>query len=256
MVSREQYALGDFTKHSTGKLATQFAAVSNMALYEFSEKLYLDEKQRAHRCHMLFVGHYSRRFSGPPVWTYATGEKICYYSGRGNQVILLALDTDSSKVYYDPPFSYIGGSQEYSNMRPGVNTERRLERAVVESAINFVFLMTGRLEAVLDLVNPDLLCNFRLACANLQRHQKLPHTTGSALYEQDSENGVSAPAANARPHQSERTKSVESNDRFADHSRSSGSISLRKRQVVDRSDDLVDDPTRCMYGVFASMRIG
>ncbi|CAN9192930.1 unnamed protein product [Alternaria sp. RS040] len=134
-----------------------------MESYEFAEKLYVDDKHRAHRCHMLLVGHYSRKSGGPPVWARATGERVCYYLGAGTQVNPLVQDIHSSKVYYDPPFSIIGGSQDYSNARPGMNPERKLERAVVESAINLIFLASGRLEKVFDVVNPDLLALIKRA---------------------------------------------------------------------------------------------
>jgi len=42
MLLKKKYVLGDFTKYSAGKLANQFAAISDMDIYTFAEKVYLD----------------------------------------------------------------------------------------------------------------------------------------------------------------------------------------------------------------------
>jgi hypothetical protein len=252
MKMRKKYILGDFTKYATGKLAAQFAAISNMTLYEFSEKVYLSEKIRAHRCHMLLVGHYSRKSGGPPVWAHATGEKICYYSGAGTQVTPLVQDIHSSKVYYDSPFSYIGGSQDYSSLKPGMNPERKRERATVDSAINFIFLMSGRLEEVCDLVNPDILGSFRLACVNLVRYQKPSHTTGDSLCEQDAEDEASASATSRRLHYIQPIASGDTDFQSAHHSKSPVSIDSRKRQFVDLSDDPTNYLPRRKHDIYNS----
>lgn len=249
MTVRKKYVLGDFTKYGTGKLVTKFATISNMALYEFSEKLYLDGKNRAHQCHMLLVGHYSRKSGGPQVWAYATGENICYYSGAGTQVTPLVQDIHSSKVYYDPPFSYIGGSLDYNCLKSGMNPERKLERTIVDSAINFMFFMSGRLEQVLDLVNPDILDNFRQACANLVRHQKPLHVTGHALNVQYSEGEASVSGANGHLHPNNRIAAIEPSARLAHYNKDPASANLRKRQIVDISDDPTSDHSRRKYSV-------
>jgi len=234
MIVRKKYVLGDYAKCSTGRLAAPFASVSNMESYKFAEKLYVDDKHRAHRCHMLLVGHYSRKSGGPPVWARATGERVCYYSGAGTQVNPLVQDIHSSKVYYDPPFSIIGGSQDYSNARPGMNPERKLERAVVESAINLIFLASGRLEKVFDVVNPDLLGHFKLACANLNRHRKPLHTTGDALIL----------GASVIPRRGDSTLSLEPHGQL--HSKDLVPIDSRKRRFVD-SRDLTNDSSQGNY---------
>jgi hypothetical protein len=234
MMVRKKYVLGDYAKYSTGRLAAPFASISNMESYEFAEKLYVDDKHRAHRCHMLLVGHYSRKSGGPPVWARATGERVCYYSGAGTQVNPLVQDIHSSKVYYGPPFSIIGGSQDYSNARPGMNPERKLERAVVESAINLIFLASGRLEKVFDVVNPDLLGHFKLACANLNRHRKPLHTTGDALIL----------GASVIPRRGDSTLSLEPHGQL--HSKDLVPIDSRKRRFVD-SRDLTNDSSQGNY---------
>jgi hypothetical protein len=188
MAPRKQYFLRDFTRCATQRLAEDFAAISDMDLYQFAEKVYLNDRQNACRCYMLLVGHYSFKSGGPPVWAHATGIYIRYYKGAGNQVSPLIGDIHTSKVYYDPPFSFMGGLQNSGDSKSGINTERKLERAVVESAINFLFLSTGRLDHALDMDHPDMLANFKLAVKNFVRHQKANRTAHRALQEQPSDN--------------------------------------------------------------------
>lgn len=253
MMVRKKYVLGDYAKCSTGRLAVPFAKISNMESYEFAEKSYVDDKHRAHRCHMLLVGHYSRKSGGPPVWVRATGERVCYYSGAGTQVNLLVQDIHSSKVYYDPPFSIIGGLQDYSNLRPGMNPERKLERAVVESAINFIFLASGRLEKVFDVVNPDILGHFKLACANLNRHRKPLHNTGDALYEKDSEDAALIPEASVIPRRADSTVSLGPHGQL--HSKDLVPIDSRKRRFVDLSRDLTNSLSQGNYNTDISFEL-
>ena len=91
------------TEYGAGKLANQFAAIADMDIYTFAEKVYLDEKPKTiRRCHMLLVSHHTFKSGGPPVWAEATGERVRDYSGMGVQVTPLIYDVCSSKVYHDP----------------------------------------------------------------------------------------------------------------------------------------------------------
>jgi hypothetical protein len=130
-----------------------------------------------------------------------------------------------------------------------MNPERKLERAIVDSAINFIFLMSGRLEQVLDLVNPDILGNFRQACANLVRHQKPLHVTGHALYDQYSEGEASVSGADGHLHPNDRIAAIEPSVQLAHYNKNPASANLRKRQIVDISDDPTSDHSRRKYSV-------
>ncbi|XP_014556830.1 hypothetical protein COCVIDRAFT_26461 [Bipolaris victoriae FI3] len=169
---RKQYVLGDFVKYATGIFAAHFVAISDMGIYEFAEKQYTDEKQQLQTCHMVLVGHYARKSGGPPVWAQATGDGIRYHKGTGFLVEPLILDIHCGKVYYEPPFSYIGGTIKNSDTPRGMTQERKFQRAVVESAIHFVFLLSGRLNQTLDITNPDLLGHFKIALVNLLQNRK------------------------------------------------------------------------------------
>jgi hypothetical protein len=74
---------------------------------------------------MLLVGHYWRKSGGPPVWAHATGTYVRYCSGDGTQVTPLIQDIHTSKVYNDPPFSYMMGTRDFGE---GMTPERKAER--------------------------------------------------------------------------------------------------------------------------------
>ncbi|KAH6882854.1 hypothetical protein BKA58DRAFT_464762 [Alternaria rosae] len=244
MLLRKKYILGDFTKYGVGKLGLQFAAVADMDHYEFAEKVYLDERKNTHRCHMVRVGHYSFKSGGPPVWAEATGERIRYYSGAGVQVTPLVHNVHSSKVYYDPPFSHIGGGLDYSSVKPGMSSERRLERAIVEAVVNFSFLKSGRLEQVSDMVNLDILSSFRQACRNFGLYQRSRDNADNADYHRSLGNGPSTPVSSRRLCPFVAPPSTERNGQLAVCDGNLGSLVLRKRQFAGLNDDLTGDLQR------------
>ncbi|EUC50754.1 hypothetical protein COCMIDRAFT_81141 [Bipolaris oryzae ATCC 44560] len=174
---RKKYVLGDFVKYATGIFAAHFVAISDMGLYEFAEKQYIDENQQCNTCHMIMVGHYHRKSSGLPVWAESTGEEIWYYKWTGCRVEPLSRGIQSGKVYYDPPFSYIGGIISDRDTGRGMTQERKFQRAVVESVIHFIFLATGRLNQTSDITNPDLLGHFKLALKNLLQNREAHEAT-------------------------------------------------------------------------------
>jgi hypothetical protein len=184
MTSRRKYNIGDFIQYATGKLAAEYAAIADLDTYKFSEKFYLDERNKPCRRLMLLVGHYWTRSSGPPVWAHATGTQIRYYSGEGVQVNPLILDNYGFRVYYDNPFNAMSGVHNSSNSKSRMIPERKLERALVESVINFIFLAKGQLVHALDLESPDMLGSFRLACRNFAQHRKKPKIAGESLDKQ------------------------------------------------------------------------
>ncbi|CAN9193083.1 unnamed protein product [Alternaria alternata] len=184
MTSRRKYTLTDFIQYATGKLAAEYAAIADLDTYKFSDKSYLDERNKPCRRLMLLVGHYWRKNGGPPVWAHATGTQIRYYSGEGVQVNPLILDNYGFRVYYDDPFNAMSGIHNSSNSKSRMIPERRLERALVESVINFIFLAKGQLVHALDLESPDMLGSFRLACRNFAQHRKMPKILGGSLDEQ------------------------------------------------------------------------
>jgi len=193
---------------------------------------------------MLLVGHDTFKSGGPPVWAEATGERVRYYSGTGVQVTPLIHDVRSSKVYYDPPFSYIGGALDYKNTRPGMSSERKLERAVTEAAINFIFLKTGRLEQVMDSVNPDILSSFRQACRNFSLHQRSRDNADNTEFDQRSENGSATLVPSRGLHPIVLPSSTERNVQLAVRDRNPAPLVLCKRQFAELNDDLTDDLPR------------
>jgi hypothetical protein len=190
---------------------------------------------------MLLVGHYWRKSGGPPVWAHATGTYVRYYSGEGTQVTPLIQDIHSSKVYYDPPFIYMMDTRDFGE---GMTPERKAERAVVESVINFVFLSTGRLVRTLDLENPDMLGNFRLACKNFYQHRVTNATADRALNEQLLEIKAENEAVQEL---GERFEAIGGDAGFEHGRRNLDMVIPAKRTFVDLSDDGSDTLTQGEY---------
>ncbi|KAI4669401.1 uncharacterized protein J4E79_001444 [Alternaria viburni] len=239
--SRKKYSLGDFVQYATGKHEDQYAAVADLSIYKFADKAYLDENNTPCRQHMLLVGHYWRKSGGRPAWAHATGTHIRYYSGEGIQVNPLIQDIQSSKVYYGTPFDAMSGVHDSSNTKPRMTTERKLERALVESVINFIFLKKGHLVRALDLESPDMLGSFRLACRNFAQYQKMPRTDTRSLDEEL----LDIQAENAAvQEQAQFIQGYSGGNGLAFRSGPSALTLPAKRSFVDMTDSASDDASQ------------
>lgn len=239
--SWKKYNLDDFVQYATGKLAEQYAAIADLSMYKFADKTYLDENNTPCGRHMLLVGHYWRKSGGPPVWAHATGTHIRYCSGEGIQVNPLIQDIHSSKVYYGTPFNAMSGVHDSSNTKPRMTIERKLERALVESVINFIFLKKGQLIRALDLESPDMLRSFRLAYINFAQHQKMPRTDTRSLDEEL----LDIQAENAAvQEQAQFIGGYGGGNGLAFRSGSSAFTMPAKRSFVDLTDSASDDASQ------------
>ncbi|KAI4709688.1 hypothetical protein J4E89_005704 [Alternaria sp. Ai002NY15] len=241
LLSRKKYNLDDFVQYATGRLADQYAAIADLSMYKFADKAYLDENNTPCSRRMLLVGHYWRKRGGTPVWAHATGTHIRYYSGEGIQVNPLIQDTQSSKVYYGTPFNAMSGVHDTSNTKPRMTTERKLERALVESVINFIFLKEGQLVCALDLESPDMLGSFRLACRNFAQHQKMPRSDTRSLDEELL--GIQAENA-AVQEQAQFIQGYSGGNGLAFRSGTSAFKIPAKRSFVDLTDSASDDASQ------------
>ncbi|KAI4939872.1 uncharacterized protein J4E92_001158 [Alternaria infectoria] len=239
--SRKKYSLGDFVQYARGKHEDQYAAVADLSIYKFADKAYLDENNTPCRRHMLLVGHYWRKSGGRPAWAHATGTHIRYYSGEGIQVNPLIQDIQSSKVYYGTPFNAMSGIHDSSNTKPRMTVERKFERALVESVINFIFLKKGQLVWALDLESPDMLGSFRLACRNFAQYQKMPRTDTRSLDEEL----LDIQAENAAvQEQAQFIQGYSGGNGLAFRSGSSALTLPAKRSFVDLTDSASDDASQ------------
>ncbi|KAI4934395.1 hypothetical protein J4E85_002251 [Alternaria conjuncta] len=239
--SRKKYNLDDFVQYATGRLADQYAAIADLSMYKFADKAYLDENNTPYSRRMLLVGHYWRKRGGTPVWAHATGTHIRYYSGEGIQVNPLIHDTQSSKVYYGTPFNAMSGVHDSSNTKPRMTTERKFERALVESVINFIFLKDGQLVRALDLESPDMLGSFRLACRNFAQYQKMPQTDMRSLDEEI----LDIQAENAAvQEQAQFIQGYSGGNGLAFRSGTSAFTLPSKRSFVDLTDSASDDASQ------------
>lgn len=233
MVPRKKYVLSDFQKFSTGKLATTFARVADIGHYEFVEKMYVDKKKRTKRCQMVLVGHSWRKRNGPPVWAHATAQIIRYYSGTGVEVTPL-LDIHSSKIYYDPPFSYMGCTDNETLSAHAMAQQRKLDRARVEAVIHFIFLASGRVHRSLDVDNPHLLGNFESALTTFAHYLE---TRGNVKLILDNQPSTSAEEGSLVQNKTNLQITHKTTSENAVSQSRSIAVIPKKRAFIDSTDD-------------------
>jgi hypothetical protein len=164
MAPKEQYTLDDFTQYGQTHFPVAFAAISNTHAYNFEKKTYVNKNQEPHQVDMLLVGFYHKRAGGPSVWAYAMGSATYLFSGnRSEEVLTLIPEEHKSRVYYDGQFGLMAGGQDTRGMTP----TRKLGQTVVETVVNFLYLLTGRLNYVVNVQKTDMLGNLKFASMNL-----------------------------------------------------------------------------------------
>jgi hypothetical protein len=117
----------------------------------------------------------------------------------------------------------------------------------VESVINFVFLTTGRLIRTLDLENPDMLGNFKIACRNFYRHRMTNVTVDHTLHEQLREIKEENEAVQE---EGVRLRSIRNSAGLAYHNISPEPVVPAKRSFVDLSNDDSEVLLQGMYHSF------
>ncbi|KAF1943065.1 hypothetical protein EJ02DRAFT_153133 [Clathrospora elynae] len=165
MAPRKQYNLDDFTRYGQTYFPDAFAIISDISAYKFDKKTYVNESQEPHQVEMLKVGFYHRRAGGPSVWAYTTGSAMYYFWGnRSEEVLSLVPEENRSRIYYDGQFGTMAGRQDTK----GITPTRKLGQVIVETVVNFLYLLTGQLDFVFNTQNTDMLGNLKHASMNLK----------------------------------------------------------------------------------------
>jgi hypothetical protein len=163
MEPQEAYILKDFKRYARNHFPTEFASFRDLHAYQFEKRTYLDENSAVHEMSMLLVGQYHRRHSGPQVWAHSTGSCVRYYQGKTlEDVCTLIPEEHTTRIYYCAPYSFMIGSEEGRGGTAG----RKAGQFVVETVIDFLFLLTGRLKRFSNTREIDMLSNFKYACMN------------------------------------------------------------------------------------------
>ena len=166
MAPKKHYGIKDFLQHAEKNLGDEFSTIADTTRYGFEEKVFFVENERAQQVDMVRIGHYYHRSGGQTIWAHSTGNSISYYRGDSSEVTLLVDKYEKSRIYYDPPFSTMVGPEETSQTRTVVHRTRQRQRFVVETMVDFAYLLTGRLERVKRRIDTDMLSNLSVACDN------------------------------------------------------------------------------------------
>jgi hypothetical protein len=187
MPPKEQYTLDDFTQYGQAHFPIAFAAISNVHAYSFERKTYVNKNQEPHQVDMLLVGFYHKRAGGPSVWAYATGSAMyLFWGNRSEEVLTLISEENKSRVYYDGSFRLMAGGQDTRGMTP----TRKLGQTVVETVVNFLYPLTGRLDCVVNVQKTDMLGNLKFASMNLSPESENIKVVRHAVLEPSSEVGA------------------------------------------------------------------
>lgn len=161
MEPKDHYTPRDFKSYARKEFSDEFSTFREIYTCSFEHKTYLDENNAAHSVDVLPVGHYHRRQGGPPVWAQATSTGVRYYQGKGAESVITPIPEEHvTRIYYSAPYSSIIGPQEGR----GRTASRKAGHYFVETIINVLFLLTGRLEKVSNSGKTDMLSNFRYVC--------------------------------------------------------------------------------------------
>jgi hypothetical protein len=170
MASQTQYKLEYFTRFAKENFPTEYASIADVNLYEFERKTYLDTNKRPHHVDMLRVARYHKKANGPRVWAVATNSSIMYYWGNlTDRVLTTVSDENRNRIYYDGRFGEISGVQDTGQ---GETFIRKQGRFAIETVINFVFMLTDRLDYVVNTQGTDMLHNLHCAYNNLAQSMR------------------------------------------------------------------------------------
>ena len=187
MEPKEHYTSKDFKRYARKEFANGFTAFRNTYICTFERKTYFDDNNAAHDIDVLLVGHYYRRDAGPAVWAHAAATGVRYFSGKAaEQRCYLIPEMHVSRIYFDQPYSSIVGTLKEKSQMSG----RKPGHFIVETVINVLFLLTGRLEQVSNPYRTDMLGNFRHVCkvvASTKNFQGIVSTVATAPAQQDEE---------------------------------------------------------------------
>lgn len=194
MPAERRYTLDGFIKTGQKKFTEEFGHMNNQNLFHFESKTYIDEKQQAFEGTLLLVGRWyysTTKAAGPMTWALSTSHGISYYCGSPGQILVPALQR--ARIYHDAPFDLMFKSDGLSVSQNAYERNHQVKEAIIEAAINFAFLLTGRISHFDNIAGTDVLGNFQFACVNLYKNSNKTKTTKLPL--QQHLNCAESPAA-------------------------------------------------------------
>ncbi|KAI8942653.1 hypothetical protein NX059_000706 [Plenodomus lindquistii] len=178
MPSQRRLTLAGVEEYAERKFPKAFTKFEAMREFTFERKKAANGHPRE-RAEMLLVGRYhTQNATLPNVWAYTVGSGISYYvSLRGT--LLAKLAPDPARIYFcDEPFSLMIGAKNdevlytAKHARSGYVPSINKWRDVVESAITYIFLKSGRMDYAYVSDKRDMLDNFRLACMYFKKNTR------------------------------------------------------------------------------------
>ena len=182
MVYPEQYVLNDFNSHAESRYQAQFSIMANSGLYTVESITYKNVNKQRHQADMLLIGRYYLN-TGPPVWAHGNGHHIEYYMGQPTDMCEPVPENHISRIYYFTPFRLMGSTQGSSKSKRKRHTTFNFEAEVFETVVNFVLLLTGRLDHAHNPRGIDMTGNLQFACLAFEKNHNAEEAAKLAFQE-------------------------------------------------------------------------
>ncbi|KAH3969551.1 hypothetical protein HBH68_137320 [Parastagonospora nodorum] len=182
MVYPEQYVLNDFNSHAESRYQAQFSIMANSGLYTVESITYTNVNKQRHQADMLLIGRYYLN-PGPPVWAHGNGHHIEYYMGQPTDMCEPVPENHISRIYYFTPFRLMGSTQGSSKSKRKRHTTFNFEAEVFETVVNFVLLLTGRLDHAHNPRGIDMTGNLQFACLAFEKNHNAEEAAKLAFQE-------------------------------------------------------------------------
>jgi hypothetical protein len=166
---KAQYTLADFNNYALASDSLGFELISNASFCDFKKKSYVDDRGIHRRRKMVLVGPYFLGDGLKQVWALATGLCIEYYYGYEHAYHLVQVeDRYKQRIYYrGTEFRFIAAHEHETREKYCT-----YGKTLVETVINYLFLLRGELVHVKNKRITDMLSNFTQACLNYPERKR------------------------------------------------------------------------------------
>jgi hypothetical protein len=162
MAARKGYTLEDFQCSMSASCPIEYASVADPELFAFDTLEIMNFLSGPQDVSMLRIGNCIVQHERNLVWAYSTPSSIVYYIGNLERECKLMPPHLQTTIDYGMPFMMmyksVGWSEGVDEVVPMV------KKQVMEAAINFAFLLTGRVKYVENVKGEYVLSNFLFAC--------------------------------------------------------------------------------------------
>ncbi|KAH7088797.1 hypothetical protein FB567DRAFT_318310 [Paraphoma chrysanthemicola] len=170
MALRQIYTLGDYVKFAQTNFHVEYTSIADLDLYRFENLTCVNENQAPREANLLHIGKYHFSAEGAPAaWAHVTSAGITYYTNKPGHVCYRIPTQSMSRIYYGRPFDLMFPAEGSQRTSRDSDPTQTIKAVVIESIINFAYLITGRLPYIRNVKGRDILEDFKFACLSFYR---------------------------------------------------------------------------------------